>query len=366
MIRRPARPARWAWLLGGVLCLAAAACGGKAEEPREEAADPQESAFSLYRKGIALYRRSLFDEAGPLLSKAAELKPDLLEAHVYAGKCLLNSRKVDLEAAEKHLAAAVALKPDHIDARMDLARTYFAWGRYEDALEQLDDLLARVPDHRLALHYAGMTAVRLGDYEHAVEYLRRTLDEIPDSMETWLELGDALSHLGKDAEALDAFQEVLDQNPGSIRALLGAGTSLQRLGRNDEAKAYLVRFKDAQATAEQAEMRFKRIRVRVSVAKRAFEEGKEEEGKREEKLFLDEFAGDPDALTELGAMQASLARVEDAERTFKRVVAIAPTHRTANEMLMELYRRIGETGKASAVKAEYQQAIERAAADRPN
>jgi len=358
---------RRSFLLALAICVAAPACGGgDAEKPKEEAAAPQESAFSLYRKGIYLYRHSDCDAAAPLLSQAAELKPDLLEAHVYAGKCYMSSRKVDLEAAEKHFLAALALKPDHIEARMDLARTYFAWGRYEDAAKQLDELLSMVPTHRLALHYAGMVAVRMGDYAKAAEFLRRTLNEIPDSVDTWLELGDALSHQQRDEEALSAFQEVLKLSPGNIRALLGAGTSLQRLGRDEEAKEYLVKFKDSQATAEQAEMRLKRIRVRVSVAKRAFKEEREEDGKREVKLFLEEFADDPDALTELGAMQASLARVQEAEETFKRVVEIAPTHRKANEMLAELYRRIGENSKASSVQARYQEALERAAAARPN
>ena len=346
--------------------LAMAACSGEPAAPAGGQDPNGQSAFAFHREGMDLYRRGEIDAAALSLAKAAELKPDYLEAQYYAGKCFLNASRTDLEKASTHLAAALELKPDHMDARMELSRAYFLWGRYEEARKNLDQLLELYPDHRAGLYYAGIVASRTGDYEASAGFLRRTLAHEPGNTESWIELGAALGHLGRDQEGLEAYEHVLKLAPGHIRALMGAGTSLQRLGREEESRRYLGDFKEAQGALEKAEMKMKRMRVRLSTARRAYEEGRVEDGEKEVRLFREEFSMDPDALAELGAMQAGLARVEDAEKTFLGVLEIAPAHWKANEMLMELYRRIGDIAKSNAVNTRYRRAIDGAAAARRN
>jgi tetratricopeptide (TPR) repeat protein len=348
--------ARMAWI-ASVLVLAG--CGAAEHKSLDKTAElpgtkSNDSPFKLFNDGMKFYRVDKFDDAGRLLVQAAKLKPDYLEAHYYAAKSLLKARQTDLIGTEYHFLEVLKRKPDHIDAHIALSQAYYVWGRYDDARIHLDQVLDLSPDHRGALHYSGVIASRTGDLPRAEKLFRKVLLGDPKYGKSRVELASTLSHLDREDEALDQYLYVLQESPNQMRAILGAGTSLKRLGRDEEAEGFLVRFKRGQVAMEKAESRLKRIVVRVAVARRAYQEGRLDDARREAELFAQEFSDDADGLSSLGFMQAAESQDEAAAATLSYVLALDPSLARANETLIEVYTRLGDREKAASARAAYE------------
>ncbi len=83
-----------------------------------------------------------------VLDRALIVEPRRVHAHYLRGVILQKARPLE---AESELRWVIARRPDHLDARMNLARVLWAVGRKDAAREQIDEILARRPEHRAAL-----------------------------------------------------------------------------------------------------------------------------------------------------------------------------------------------------------------------
>jgi protein O-GlcNAc transferase len=157
---------------------------------------------------------------------SADLQRSLGRAFWYSG---------DLEKALMRLNLAVKLKPDHVDAWLDLAAVTSEQKGFPEALIVLDQALAVSPD-AMRLHEARVTALRrsgrLRDAEAYLTSLRDRYDE-----EAWLhyQLGGVISDY--DRHRGNAHMErALDLAPGNFDYRMALVESLARSRYGDESE----------------------------------------------------------------------------------------------------------------------------------
>jgi tetratricopeptide (TPR) repeat protein len=86
-----------------------------------------------------------FDEAMAVMETVLAAAPDDAASWCIAGQICLGAH--DWARAADHLQRAVALSPDAVDARMDLALAWLELGRYEEVLALSDHLISQIPDY---------------------------------------------------------------------------------------------------------------------------------------------------------------------------------------------------------------------------
>jgi predicted Zn-dependent protease with MMP-like domain/Flp pilus assembly protein TadD len=79
----------------------------------------------------------------------------------------------DAGGALAALDEALALEPDHLDARLERARALFERCRFEEAREAAAEVLDRAPDEPGAHHLLGLLAERRGDEKGAARSFKR-------------------------------------------------------------------------------------------------------------------------------------------------------------------------------------------------
>ena len=209
-------------------------------------------ALRYYVEGINFHDRYKEEEALPLLEKAVELDPEFAmalaklavvhsnlghpdQAEEYGQRALghldrLSARERyyvegfynDL-ARERRAKAIEAYKkllelyPDHNAARHNLALIYQRLERFDEAIEQLEELRRRgetfpVTFGNLASNYASR-----GEFGKGNEVLQGFLRQHPESAVGYWELGNHLTRWGRLDEALNAFDEAGSLSPGSLQ-----------------------------------------------------------------------------------------------------------------------------------------------------
>jgi tetratricopeptide (TPR) repeat protein len=119
------------------------------------------------------------ERARGVLEKALALKPDLARANFFYAKVLRNDGKYD--DASNRLRMVLSQYPKDRVALNDLGRILFLQRKYQEAVEQLQSVLAIDPEdlqahYNLMLCYNGLGAGKQA-HEHEVRYLRYKADE---------------------------------------------------------------------------------------------------------------------------------------------------------------------------------------------
>jgi tetratricopeptide (TPR) repeat protein len=156
--------------------------------------------------------------------------PGSYEARVAEGR----AQDFALEVAKSEAAyrAAIAIRPDGVDAHVGLGRLLFKNGRREEGLALLRRGVELDPSGSEALFELGLA---LSPGAESVALLERATRERPTFGEAWLALGSeqlALRHL---AEAKRASDAALREPPGGAAANVLAGRVALAEGRADEA-----------------------------------------------------------------------------------------------------------------------------------
>lgn len=170
--------------------------------------------------------------------KAAEAKavfeallkryPEQADLHLFVGITLLRLR--DPKAAEASVRKAIALDPDHVEAR-----TLLAWiesdihGDFDAAIAEYRKVVELRPDFAQAHNNLGVALKRKGELDKAADSFNNALERQPD-------FGAALSNRGwiyaeqnRWSEARRDFERALKINPTDDGALYGLAQSLREV-----------------------------------------------------------------------------------------------------------------------------------------
>jgi Tfp pilus assembly protein PilF len=162
--------------------------------------------------------------------KAAEAKaefesllnryPNEADLQLFLGMALLRLR--DPRAAEAAVRRAIALNPQHVDAR-----TFLAWielevrGDVDAAISEYQKIIELHPELPDAYSNLAVAQKRKGELDRAVANLNRALERKPDFASALTTRGGILAEQDKWAEARRDFEAALKLDPRDDGALYG-------------------------------------------------------------------------------------------------------------------------------------------------
>jgi tetratricopeptide (TPR) repeat protein len=193
-------------------------------------------------------------------------------------------------------------------------------GKYEEAIEYYDKVLALDPNNKFALNNKGADLYDLGSYEEAIKYFLKRLAIDPNNKHVLYNTGTALDELGRYVEAIEYYDRALAIDPNFLKALINKGLSLKKLGIYEEAIKYYDR-----ALAIDPNNKFAlQNRANALTASGKYQEAIQRYG---EALAIN--PNDIDTLNNIGAAFAESGGYLEAIKYYDRALAIDPNNSIA-------------------------------------
>jgi tetratricopeptide (TPR) repeat protein len=171
----------------------------------------QEDAQLSMMLGVAYMQADDPTKAEGLLRRATEMRPNDIEAKVELAKALGKLGRVDDALAQ--LQAALDLDKNRADIALDLARTYEAGGR-DDQAEKAYDVLVAAKDVSIAARvHAGRFFARRGEIDKAAPQGDKILADEPDNAAGHYLKGEGEIQSGKLDDARRELQTATDADP---------------------------------------------------------------------------------------------------------------------------------------------------------
>lgn len=299
------------------------------EIPTGAAAAGLTEAQKTFNEGVAASQAGNVDEALAKFEQAAELDPDLQQAHIARGNLYLT--KDQPEKAAEAAEAALAIDPEETRAVEVAYDAYQALGDEEKAEKYLEELKNSGIDVSARLYNSGVAALRLGDYSTAERKFKAAVAENPELEPAYSALAVVLINEEKFGEALEAADRTLELNPDNRRAKRMRYQALRLLDRLDEAAEAF------QALPE--EDRIEALNLQFNKATELFNAGQTQEAVD---ILEDVVAAEPSharAHYMLGLSFTNLGQNDQARAHFEKFVELAPEDpdaATAKEMLQYL------------------------------
>ena len=129
----------------------------------------------------------------------------------------------------------IAVAPDHVDARRQLAIGLAQTGRAAEALDELDRVLLLDPDNLSIRDNRATTLARLGRIDEAIEEFGKILDRQPDKAAAYKRRAYCLEKAGRLKESLSDYVRSTELDPAYGQGWLFRGMMEQRLGDRESA-----------------------------------------------------------------------------------------------------------------------------------
>ena len=169
-------------------------------------------------------------EARSVLEELVKQYPNEPDAYLLLGIALLRLR--DPQAAELNIRRAIALRPDHVEAR-----TLLGWiqleirGDFDAAIKEYSEVVRMRPELAEAYNNLGVAQKRKGELNNAAASFNRALALKPDHSGALSNRGWVFAEENKWTEARRDFEQALKINPADDGALYGLSQAL-REGRD--------------------------------------------------------------------------------------------------------------------------------------
>ncbi len=257
--------------------------------------------------------------------EALELYLPLLESAPQKEELLLNALRAALDAVDwpqvRQLALRVsAVSPGSLPAREALAHADLAEGRYEEALAAFRALAQAAPAFLEPWYQAGLCEFRLGRYAEAAESFRSALLVDGRHVESRLALAESLRLAGRMDEAREALQSLLESEPSLVQGWIRLGLLEAESGRMEEARRSLDQAVQLGAAPDDPSL----AELRASVAALLQEKGEFGLAAGLYEMALAVHSEDAVLLFNYGGTLASLERLEEAQRAWKKALALDP------------------------------------------
>ncbi|MBN2209854.1 MAG: tetratricopeptide repeat protein [Sedimentisphaerales bacterium] len=126
---------------------------------------------------------------------------------------VLYRRREEWRDAARAFEGALSLRPDHVEARTNLANVYFRQGLYEKAQQQFELVLQQSPNRSTSLFGLAQTQLALEQKTQALATLERLVAVDDNDRQGWLWLGDVAQQLGQGQKARTAWKKALGSVP---------------------------------------------------------------------------------------------------------------------------------------------------------
>jgi len=185
------------------------------------------------------------DKAEEILRRATGLQPGNWNPYNRLGAFYFNQGRY-ADAAEQY-EIVVALDNTNMIGQSNLAMAYIYAGDYEKSVPVLESV-AEVEPRAITLSNLGLAYYYLGRLDEAISAHTRATEIAPNDHVAWSGLGDALWAAGNEAESIAAYEqaealaaETLQVNPNDAYTQLDLAWINAMLGRHVEARQFLER-----------------------------------------------------------------------------------------------------------------------------
>lgn len=146
--------------------------------------------------------------------KAIELEPTNPVLYTELGKLYLTSN--DRERARTEFAKAKEVKPDYIDAAIQIALIYEGEGNLPEAIRQMESLVNSYPLNIEVLFQLGRIYFNNNQVDEAISRFETVINLMPTHSNAHYSLGVAYQKKGQILKAIAEFENVLEIIPGNI------------------------------------------------------------------------------------------------------------------------------------------------------
>jgi tetratricopeptide (TPR) repeat protein len=158
--------------------------------------------------GHAFYQKGNYAEAVAAFAVAAELRPDLTEAHYNLGLASLETGEMD--RAEAEFKRANAIKEDARSC-FYLARIYLGQKKLDQALEEARKSISVNPRSAASYNIKGVILNQLGRFAEAAGSFQAGLVLVPKDTNLQVNLGIAYMNSGQPEKARPVLEKVLPE-----------------------------------------------------------------------------------------------------------------------------------------------------------
>lgn len=158
--------------------------------------------------GHAFYKKGNYAEAVAAFATAAELRPDLPEAHFNLGLACLETGEMD--RAEAEFKRANAIKEDAMSS-FYLARIYLGQKKLDQALEEAQKSIQADPRSAASYNLKGVILNQLGRFAEAAGSFQAGLVLVPKDVNLQVNLGIAFMNSGQPDKARPVLEKVLPE-----------------------------------------------------------------------------------------------------------------------------------------------------------
>ena len=134
---------------------------------------------------------------------------------------------------------ALRENPNHLDAVVGLAESYYRLEEYDQAQRYVERALRLARAHPVVLNLAGRVSIGRGDLAGAEDAFRRVQEIEPNNVEASIGRAELALARGRSAEAVGALERALRLNPDQQKALLSLVLVYEHLDEHETARRYL-------------------------------------------------------------------------------------------------------------------------------
>ncbi|PYV01312.1 MAG: hypothetical protein DMG26_13870 [Acidobacteria bacterium] len=206
-----------------ILGLFAVACF--ARRPLARPAQRPEEAQVHASKGVQAAQQGNLKSAEAELRRAVEIEPRNPVYLATLGAIL--GTEQELEESNVYLEKALAIVPNDIATRRNLASNQFLLGRLQPAKQNLDRILKAKPDDSTSVLLLGMVEEELKDYPQAARLLGSVPDQVWQRPESLAALARAYYHTGQKEKARETLEKLQDHPAGPEGVFLAGEVAAQ-------------------------------------------------------------------------------------------------------------------------------------------
>jgi Tfp pilus assembly protein PilF len=283
------------------------------------------------RHAVANRAMALFDlltgkpsEAEPYLKTVVEVTNVPATKFFLAEYYVRSSREAEARAILEPLATE---KDTFETATIRLARLDLVAGRFPEARQRLDAVLAKTPKNAQALALSGRLMLAQGDVPSALHKIEEAIKVDPQSFDAQYALGQAYVALGRPEEAVAALNEAIKINPKAQPARLTLARVRLGLGKPDDAAQLASEI----IAAEPGNLDARLFLVQVLLVKHDTKAAERELG-----VLLATSPDSPAVQTVAGVVAASKNDLEGSRRAYQRALAADPRAYVALSGLLEI------------------------------
>lgn len=255
------------------------------------------------------------DRAEAELRKLVQANPGFYDGQRALGRVLLDRAGNDhdrLEEALVHLQAAYRANPDDLSTGVTVSQLLVASGRLADAEKVMATLVERAPDQRVLNYNYAQVLTKLGRGDESKQYLERAVLLDPTFGPAALQLVDIYQRENEWQKAAEVLQPLVDQDPANAELQRQQAYFWLRAGNAEKARTMFKSLLEADA---------KDARSMFYLAESLSDLEQYADAETIYRKLLEQTPNDPDLLASFGLSQAAQRKFDEAEKTFKRLIA---------------------------------------------